>query len=70
MTSLLTLGNPIPNPRFSQNDTWIVGALLNLLSKLPDIDAKILSILSMRRTPHGGENLLVGHHASRMLGQK
>src|SRR5207344_658702 len=60
----LALSDPIPNPRLGQNDTGVVGAFLNLLSQLPDIDAKILGIFGMCRSPHRSENLLVRHHAS------
>ena len=54
LPSALVLRNPIANPRLGENDKWVVGVFLNLLPKLPDIDAKILRVLCMCRSPDRG----------------
>jgi len=42
----------------------------DLLPKLADVDAEILRILGMRRSPDCRENLLMGDHAARVSGEK
>jgi hypothetical protein len=34
--------------------------LFDLLAQLGNVDAKVLGVFGMRRSPHGGENLFVG----------
>src|SRR5262245_26185658 len=64
------LRDPIANARFGQHYFRIVRMLFNFLPKLADVNAQVLRIFGMRRTPHRGQNLLVSHHASRVFRQE
>src|ERR1700674_271544 len=64
------VGDAIPDSRLRQHHPRVVGAYLDLLPQVADIDAKILGVRGMRRAPHGGEDLLVGHHHAGVPGEK
>ena len=50
----LALSYSITNSRLGQNDTRVVGVFFDFLPELADIDAQILRILGMRRSPDSG----------------
>src|SRR5579883_1199895 len=54
----------ITDPRFGLDDRRRVGIVLYFRAQLPDKDPEILRILLMRRTPDGGQDLPMGHHAA------
>src|SRR5262245_46109766 len=56
--------NSISDPRLRQNEPGVVGVVFDLLPQLADVDAKILRVFGMRRTPNRSQNLLVGQHAA------
>src|SRR6266540_6943171 len=55
------LGDPISHTRLRDDDARIIGVSLDFLTQVPNVDAQVLSILRMRGSPHGSENLPVGH---------
>jgi hypothetical protein len=44
--------NPVADPWLGQHDARIFRVFFDLVAQLPHVDAQILRILSMRRTPH------------------
>jgi hypothetical protein len=51
----------------STYDLGVVRVLLDLLAQLPDVDAQVLRVLGVRRSPNGGQQLPVRHHLAGIL---
>jgi len=68
--SLVRFSNSVADAGLCDDDVRLARVYFDLLAKLTDIHAEILSICRMRRPPYGAQDLLVRYHLAGVARQK
>src|SRR5882762_2159298 len=64
------LHQPIPDRRFGQDVLRLRRVVLELLPQVTHINAYVVTILGMRRSPHFAQNLPMREHLARVCNQQ